>query len=72
MQAKRVRCVLHHEFSLIHLHSSLTTLPRPRLGLILSGLASASSILRRSRSLFRDNCLTHIIASRFRVASGIM
>jgi len=41
MQAKRVRCdVLPHEFSLIHLHGFLTALHRPRLGLILSCLAS--------------------------------
>jgi len=42
MQAKRVQCVcvLPHEFSLIHLHGFLTTLPRPRLGLNLSCLAS--------------------------------
>jgi len=40
MQAKRVRCVcvLPNEFSLIHLHSFLTALPRPRLGLIVSCL----------------------------------
>jgi len=40
MQAKRVRCVLPHEFSSIHLYGFLTALPRPRLGLILSCLAS--------------------------------
>jgi len=32
--------VLPREFSLIHLHGFLTALPRPRLGLILSCLAS--------------------------------
>jgi len=51
-------CVLPHEFSVIHLHGFLTTLPLPRLGLILSCVAYASSMLPRSR----ENCHTHIIA----------
>jgi len=34
---------------------------QPRLGLILSCLASASSILPRPRSRSRENCLTHIL-----------
>jgi len=50
--------VLPHEISLIHLHGFLTALPQPRLCLILSCLASASSMLPRPRS--RENCLTHI------------
>jgi len=58
MHAKRVRCVcvcvcvLPYEY----LHRFLTALPWPRLSLILSCLASASSMLPRSR----ENCITHI------------
>jgi len=47
MQAKRVRCVLPHEFSLIYFHGFLIALPRPdsqlpRLGLVNAASASVS------------------------------
>jgi len=62
MQAKRVRFVynsiLPHELSLKNLHGFLTALLRPRLGLIVSCPASASSMLPRPRSRSRENCLT--------------
>jgi len=50
MQPKRVRCVsmLPREFSLIH-NTWFSDLPRSCLGLIISCLASASSMLPRSR-----------------------
>jgi len=42
-----------NEFSLIHFHGFLTALPRPRLGLILSCLALASSMLPYSHHCFQ-------------------
>jgi len=50
--------VLHHEFSLIHVHGFLTALPRPDSQ--LPRLTTASSMLPRPRSRSRQNCLTHI------------
>jgi len=44
MQAKRVRCVLPHEFSLIHIYGFLTALPLPNSQLPCLGLVNAASV----------------------------
>jgi len=47
MQAKRVQCVLRHQFSLIQLHGFLTALPQPRqccLGLVIVKTALPTSL----------------------------
>jgi len=80
MQAKRVRCVLPHEFSLIHLHGFLTALPRPHQcclgdGLGLVKTASPTSLHEQPtgvRLSYASHVATHLQQSTRPLAAALI